>query len=115
MHPSTEMFDQIEALWTDRSLSVAPAFFCRAGDAWERVAADDLETFYGYVHAGNFQATVIVTPYSVGERSLIVAHYESSNEASHRIWSLGGGQTLSRMYESPVQMRRSFAPRSRAA
>ena len=116
MHPSAEMFDRIQSLHVQRAVHyTAPMFFCRAADAWEQVAADDLESFYRHVHKGRFQATVILTPYSVGERSMLVAHYESASESAHRIWSVGTDGHLKPLYESPVESRRYFRSVARAA
>jgi hypothetical protein len=115
MHTSAEMFDRIQTLYVRATAPPMPMFFCRAADAWDRVAADDLESFYRHVHGGRFQATVILTPYSVGQRSMLVAHYESPTEAAHRIWSVGPDGQLKPIYESPVESRRYFRSGSRAA
>jgi hypothetical protein len=115
MHPSAEIFDRIQSTYVHGTAHAAPLFFCRTADVWEQIAATDLESFYRHVHGGRFQATVILTPYSVGQRSMLVAHFESLTEAAHRIWSVGPDGQLKPMYESPVESRRYFRSASKAA
>ena len=103
MHPSSEIFARIESLWLASAISSTPAFFSHTNEIWAQVPATDLETFYRHISDADPRATTILTSYSVGGKPMLVAHYESSSETCHRVWSVESGRKLRTIYNAPVE------------
>lgn len=106
MHPSREIFRTIERLWNEGTIERTPVFFSRLGQKWEQSPVGDLESFYRYVYTTHPSATTLVTSYCVGEKQLLVAHYETARQACHQVWTIGEGNQLEEVYLSPLQSTR---------
>jgi hypothetical protein len=102
MHPSSKIFATIQSLWLDDAITNLPAFFSLAENKWERIAVADLEKFYQHICEASPGATAILTSYSVGTKRMLVAHYESSTDTCHRVWTIQDSGKLITVYESPV-------------
>jgi hypothetical protein len=107
MHPSRAVFNEIRSLWKKHAIDELPAFFVLTYDQWERVHADDLEAFYESARRIGAQATALLTSYSVGDKTMLIAHYESPIDTCHQVWSIGEGNGLADAYRSPIQMTHS--------
>jgi hypothetical protein len=103
MHPSSEIFAQIESLWPGTTIINTPVFFSLSKKAWNKVPVTDLETFYRHIRNAGPRATTILTSYSVGGKPMLVAHYESASETCHRVWSVGEGHKLHTIYSAPIE------------
>jgi hypothetical protein len=102
MHPSSKIFATIQSLWLDDAITNLPAFFSLAENKWEQIAVADLEKFYQHIREACPGATAILTSYSVGTKRMLVAHYESSTDTCHRVWTIQDSGKLITVYESPV-------------
>jgi hypothetical protein len=109
MHPSSKIFAHIQSLWLDEAIANFPAFFSFAENKWTRVAVTDLEKFYQHIGQAAPEATAILTSYSVGTKRMLVAHYESTTDTCHRVWTIQDSGKLITVYESPIGRTRKAA------
>ena len=104
MHPSKEIFLKIRSLWERKGINSVPAFFTRVADHWEQAPANDLESFYRHLQLTRPAATTLLTSYTVGHRNMLVAHFESTTQTCHQVWSIAGDGTLTPIYCSPLEL-----------
>ncbi|HSU69616.1 MAG TPA: hypothetical protein VLJ39_22215 [Tepidisphaeraceae bacterium] len=100
---SGEIFAYVPRWWKENSVASAPAFFYRTAEEWKQAPAADLQSFQEQVQSRRPFATVLLTSYAVGSRTMLVAHYESANEACHQVWSVQPDGSLAGVYRSPVE------------